>query len=101
MNNKKLMDSSAEAHRGETGDWTPAKSATIAKRGCTFPDYGTDPWEKSGFSTPWKNRACFSTVWKNFFHSVENAPKKFPWRGKSGKPGLLRAYDVFSPSGLP
>ncbi len=26
----------------------------------------------------------FSTVWKTFFHGVENAPEFFPWRGKSG-----------------
>ena len=29
-------------------------------------------------SIAWKKRACFSTVWKHFFHSVEKSRKSFP-----------------------
>ena len=39
------------------------------------------------FSTPWKNRAFFSTQWKkfsDFFHAMENF---FPHRGKIRGPG--------------
>ena len=42
-----------------------------------FPWYG-----KSAklFSMAWKNRAVFSTVWKTFFHTVENfAPRRNAW----------------------
>ena len=37
---------------------------------------------KSRFSIAWKKRACFSTVWKIFFHSVEKSQKSFPYYGK-------------------
>ncbi|HQM23685.1 MAG TPA: hypothetical protein PK572_08665, partial [Kiritimatiellia bacterium] len=35
-----------------------------------------EKWTQS-FSIAWKNRTCFSTVWKTFFHGVE----KFGLRG--------------------
>ena len=34
----------------------------------------------------WKNRAVFSTVWKHFFHGVENRRNIFPWCGKIRAP---------------
>ena len=33
------------------------------------------------FSTPWKNSAVFSTLWKTFFHAVENLGRRFPAGG--------------------
>ena len=47
------------------------------------------------FSIVWKNRAVFSTVWKTFFHSVENFEPRFPAWGAGLLVWLLSAAGAF------
>ena len=45
------------------------------------------------FSIAWKKWACFSTVWKIFFHSVEKSRKSFPYCGILA--GAMSSYRVY------
>jgi hypothetical protein len=40
--------------------------------------------KNGGLSRESRGQKKFSTVWKTFFHSMENGWRNFPWHGKNG-----------------